>query len=560
MVTWLVGLGSLVLVIKPVGSYLLRVFTFQPTFLDAVFGRVERAFFRTLGEGPGRDMSAVEYGSALIITNLVLFIAAYAVLRLQAWLPFNPLHLPGVKPVVAFNTAASFTTNTNWQAYAGEHTLSDFSQFGALAFAEFLAPASGIAAGVAVIRAVSGQKLGNFFVDVTRASTRVLLPLAVLVTLLLVWQGTPETLGPYAHAHLITGGHQIIPRGPMASWDAIEHLGQNGGGYTAANSANPLENPTAVTNLIETIAMGFVPVSLFGLFGLMTRRMRMAWTLTAVAGAIFFAMLALSYFPEASGNPVINAFGLHGAANWVGKEIRLGIGGSALFTTSSMAFTTGSVVNAQDSLLPMASLAPFIGMFLNMVFGGKGVGLLNMMMFVILTVFLIGLMVGRTPEFLGKKIETREVSLASIAFLVHPLLILGGTALAVYLPTGRSGVLNPGPHGLTEILYAFSSGAANNGSALSGLHASQPFYAIAIGVVMIIGRYVSILAMLLIGESLLRKKTVPETVGTMRTDGVLFGGILLASVIIVNALAFLPVMAVGPIAEHYLLLAHRLFS
>ncbi|MGC8488804.1 MAG: potassium-transporting ATPase subunit KdpA [Clostridia bacterium] len=558
--TWLVVIGFLFLAIKPVGVYMMRVFTYQRTFMDPVFGRAEHWFWRLVGVDPEHDMGAVEYGAAFVLTNLVFMLGAYTVLRLQGGLPFNPQHFPNAPPYLAFNTSASFTTNTNWQAYSGENTLSYFSQFAALSFLQFTTPASGAAVGVAFVRTLSGRKLGNFFVDMTLACTRLLLPLAVIVTVLLVWQGVPESIGSYVHAHLLTGGTQIIPRGPIATWEAIEHLGQNGGGFTNANSANPLENPTAVTNIIETISMGLLPVAFFGMLGAMTKRWRTAWTLTAVAGVLYLAMLAIIYFPEMSGNPIVNALGLHGAANWVGKEVRLGIGGTSIFATSTMAFTTGSVVSAHDSFLPIPSLAFFTGMFLNMVFGGKGVGLLNMLMFVILTVFLIGLMVGRTPEFMGKKIETREVSLASIAFLIHPLLILGGTALAVYLPAGLKGVFNPGPHGLSEILYGFASGAANNGSAFGGLAASLPFYEVAIGVTMILARYASVLAMLLLGQSLLRKKTVPETVGTMRTDGPLFGGILLGSIIIVNALAFFPVIALGPIAEHYLLMAHHLFS
>ncbi len=558
-VTWFVVIAILALAMKPLGTYMARVFTFQPTFLDRIFGPIERAVFRTLGIDPGHDMGAVEYGVAFVLTNLVFFLGAYAVLRLQNILPFNPEHFRAVSPDIAFNTAASFTTNTNWQAYAGENTLSYFSQFGALSFLQFVTPASGAAVGVAFVRALAGRKLGNFFVDLTLACTRILLPLAVVVTLVLAWQGVPETLAGYVHAHTLTGVEQTIPRGPIASFEAIEHLGQNGGGFTAANSANPVENPTPVSNVVESIAMGLLPVAFFYLFGAMTGRTRVAWTLTAVAGTLFLLMLAMIYFPEKAGNPIVNALGLQGAANWVGKEIRFGIGGTSMFETATMAFTTGSVASAHDSFLPIPSLAFFLGLFLNMVFGGKGVGLLNMLMFVILTVFLIGLMVGRTPEFLGKKIETREVSLASVAFLLHPLLILAGTALAVAVPAARAAVLNPGPHGLSEILYAFSSGAANNGSAFGGLNAALPFYAVSIGIVMIIGRYASVLAMLLLGESLLRKKTVPETLGTMRTDGALFGGILLGTIVVVNALTFFPVMALGPVAEHYLLLAHRLF-
>lgn len=559
VLTWLVALGVLAIAIKPMGTYVARVFTFQPTVLDPVFARPERWFFRTIGVRPDDSMSAKQYGFALVITNLVFMLGAYVALRGQGLLPFNPLHLPAINPRLAFNTAASFTTNTNWQAYAGENTLSYFSQFAVLSFLQFVTPASGAAAGIAFLRALAGRPLGNFFVDLTLACTRLLLPLAVVFTLVLVWQGVPETLGNYLHIHTLAGPTQVVPRGPIASWEAIEHLGQNGGGFTNANSANPLENPTPVSNIIEIVAMGLLPVSFFYTFGVMTNRRRVAWTLIGVAGFLLLGMLALIYFPEAGGNPVVNALGLQGTANWVGKEIRLGIGGTSLFETATMAFTTGSVASAHDSYLPLSSLSFFIGMFLNMVFGGKGVGLLNMLMFVIITVFVIGLMVGRTPEFLGKKIETREVSLASIAFLLHPLLILGGVALAVYVPAGLAGVLNPGPHGLSEILYAFSSGAANNGSAFAGLNAALPFYEVAIGIVVVIGRYASLLAMLILGESLLKKKAVPETLGTLRTDNALFGGILLATIAILNALTFFPVIALGPLAEQFLLLQHRLF-
>ncbi len=557
--TWAVVFAVFLLTIKPMGTYMAKVFTFQPTFLDKPLSKVENWTFRMFGISRDSSMTAKQYGAAFLLTNLLWAILAYAMLRMQQFLPFNPEHFPAVNPLLAFNTAASFVTNTNWQAYAGENTLSYFSSFANLSFLQFVTPAAGAAVGIAFVRALAGKKLGNYFVDLTLVCTRVLLPLAVIVTLLLVGQGVPETLGAYLHAHTLAGGTQNIPRGPIASWEAIEHLGENGGGFTNANSANPLENPTALSNIIEILSMGLVPVAFFYAFGVMTGRRRLAWTLTAVAGGFFLVMLALVYFPEQAGNPILNSLGLATHQNMVGKEVRFGMGGTSIFETATMAFTTGSVASAHDSFLPLSSLAFYLGMFLNMVFGGKGVGLLNMLMFVIITIFLMGLMVGRTPEFLGKKIETREVSLASIAFLLHPLLILGGTALAVYLPVGMKGVFNPGPHGLSEILYGFTSAAANNGSAFGGLGASLPFYEISIGVVMIIARYASVLAMLLLGQSLLHKRRVPETSGTMRTDTPLFGGILFGSIIILNALTFFPVMALGPIAEQYLMVAHHLF-
>ncbi len=559
ILTWAVVIGVFLVTLKPLGTYMVRVFTFQPTILDRPLKPIENFIFRVIGVDRESSMSAKEYSLSLILTNFAWAVGAYILLRLQGQLPFNPQHFGAVNPQLAFNTATSFTTNTNWQAYAGESTMSYFSQFAVLSYLQFVTPATGGAAGIAFLRTLSGRKLGNFFVDLTLMTTRLLLPLSIIVTLILVAQGIPEALSPYLHVHSIVGQTQVVPRGPIASWEAIEHLGQNGGGYTNANSANPLESPTALTNVVLTIAMGLLPVAFFYAFGVITGRRRLGWTLIGVAGVLYLVMLALLYFPEAAGNPIINAIGLHTHANMVGKETRFGIGGTAIFSTSTMAFTTGSVASAHDSFLPISSIAFYMAMFLNMVFGGKGVGLLNMLMFVIITVFLIGLMVGRTPEFLGKKIEAKEVSLASVAFLIHPLLILAGTALAVATPAGMAGVFNPGPHGLSEIIYGFTSAAANNGSAFGGLGAALPFYEVALGIVVVIGRYASIIAMLFIGQSLLQKKAVPESAGTMHTDTVLFGGVLLGSIVILNALTFFPIMALGPIAEQYLMMAHHLF-
>lgn len=560
IVSWAVVIGGLLLLLKPMGTYMYKVFTFQPTLLDRPLKPLENLIFRIIHVTRDSDMTAWEYGVSFVLTNMVWALMAYTLLRVQGALPFNPEHFSNVNAGLAFNTSASFTTNTNWQAYSGENTMSYFSQFAVLEFLQFVTPASGGAVGLAFIRGVSGRKLGNFFVDLTLLLTRVLLPLALIFGVAFVAAGVPDTLAPYLHLHTLAGQTQIVPRGPIAGWEAIEHLGQNGGGFTNANSANPLENPSAMTNVLQTIAMGLVPVAFFYMFGLFSGKKRLAWTLIAVAGTLFLAMLAMIYFPEAAGNPIINALGLHGHGNYVGTELQLGMGGTSIFETSTMAFTTGSVASAHDSFLPIPGLAFFLGMFLNMVFGGKGVGLMNMLMFVILTIFLMGLMVGRTPEFLGKKIEAKEVSLTAIAFLLHPLLILAGSALAVSTSAGMAGVFNAGPQGLSEILYGFTSGAANNGSAFGGLGASLPFYEVAIGITVIIGRYASVVVMLLVGESLLQKKAVPETSGTMRTDTPLFWGILLGSVVVLNALTFFPIMALGPLAEHYLLVAHHLFS
>lgn len=557
--TWAVVFAVFAVTARPLGDYMARVFTGEPTILDRPFAPLEGAILRIAGVDAGVAMSAVQYATAFVVVNLVWMLLSYLFLRLQGILPFNPQHFGAVRPLLAFNTAASFTTNTNWQAYGGENTLSYFSQFANLGYLQFVTPASGAAVGVAFVRALSGRALGNFWSDLIKLSTRVLLPLAVIVALLLVALGVPETLAGYLHVHTLSGGAQTVARGPIATWEAIEHLGQNGGGFTNANSANPLENPSALTNLILIVSMGLVPVAFFPMFGRMAGRPKVAWTLFFVAAAFFLGMLAMIYFPEHAGNPILNALGLHGTTNMVGKEVRFGLGGTSLFETATMSFTTGSVASAHDSYLPLGQLAFFLGMFLNLVFGGKGVGLLNMLMLVILTVFLTGLMVGRTPEFLGKKIETREVSLTAVAFLIHPFLILVGSALAAATPAGLAGAFNPAPQGLSEIFYAFTSAAANNGSALGGLGAALPFYEVALGVVMLLGRYASVMAMLLVAASLLAKKATPQGAGTMRNDGLLFGSIVFGSILILNALTFFPIMALGPVAQQYLLAAvHRL--
>lgn len=553
--TWAVVFAVFALTCKPLGEYMARVFSDQPTFLDRPFKPLEGAILRVAGVDPSVAMTAVQYGTAFVVINLVWMLFSYLFLRIQGVLPFNPEHFGAVNPYLAFNTSASFTTNTNWQAYSGENTLSYFSQFANLSYLQFVTPASGACVGIAFVRALAGRPLGNFWSDLLKVCTRLLLPLSVIVALILVSQGVPETLAAYLKVHALAGGTQVVPRGPIATWEAIEHLGQNGGGYTNANSANPLESPTALTNIVLTIAMGLVPVAFFPFLGAMTGRRKTAWTLFGVAASFFLLMLAMIYFPEHLGNPILNALHLHGTTNMEGKEVRFGLGGTAIFETSTMSFTTGSVASAHDSYMPLGQMAFLLGMFLNLVFGGKGVGLVNMLMLVILTVFLVGLMVGRTPEFMGKKIEAREVSLTAIAFLLHPFLILVGTAIAAATPAGLAGVFNNPPQGLTEILYGFTSAAANNGSALGGLGAALPFYEIALGIVVIIGRYASVMAMILVAASLLAKRETPQGAGTLRTEGPLFGAIVFGSILILNALTFFPILALGPIAQHYILAA-----
>lgn len=556
---WVVVIGIFLVTVKPLGTYIAKVFSYEPTFLDRPMRPIENGIYRLFGIDPFKSMTAKQYGLALVLTNFAWIVIAYVLLRLQGHLPWNPEHMGAVNPQLAFNTATSFGSNTNWQAYSGETTMSYFSQFGNLEFLQFVTPAIGGTMLIAFIRALSGKKMGNFFVDLVLMCTRVLLPLAIVFTVLLVWQGVPETLAPYLHVHTITGQSQVVTRGPIASWESIEHLGTNGGGFTNANSANPLENPTPLTNIFETVMMGIWEIAFFYALGVMTGKKKLAWTLIGVAGIFYIAIGAMIYFPMHAGSPIINTLGLHGHVYRVGTELRMGTGGNTIFGMSTMSFTTGSVVTAHDSALPIPGLAFMIAMFLNMVFGGFGVGLLNMLMLVIIAVFIMGLMVGRTPEFLGKKIEAREMSLASIAFLLHPFIILVGTALSVALPAGLKGVYNPGPHGFSEILYGVLSGAANNGSAFGGLDAALPYYEVLIGIIMVLARFASVIAMFYLAESLLKKKAVPETSGTLRTEGLLFGGILTGAVVVLNALTFFPVVALGPLAEHYFLLAHHLF-
>lgn len=560
--TWIQwGLVFLVfaLLIKPLGTYMARVFTGQKTFLDPVFGPLEKLLFKILKVSPGDNMTGMQYGVAILASNLFMFLFMYLILRTQNLWPLNPMKLSALNPLLAFNTATSFTTNTNWQAYSGENTMSYLSQI-SLSWLQFTTPATGAAAGIAVVRGLAGKPLGNFWVDITKWLTRVFLPLAMIFGFLFLWQGVPENFNNYTQVTTIAGHHQLVPQGPIASFESIEHLGNNGGGYTNANSANPIENPTALSNVFQILAMGILPVSFFYTFGIVTERRKLAWTFISVATFFFVGSLFLIYFPEMAGNPILNHLGINASmGNMVGKENRFGMSGTSLFETATMAFTTGSVASAHDSYTPLASLAFFTAMFLNMIFGGKGVGLINMMIFAIVTIFLMGLMVGRTPEFMGKKIEAREVTLASIAFLIHPLLILVGTAFGAGTPLGLAGAYNPGPHGFSEILYGFSSGAANNGSAFGGLGAALPFYEILIGIEVVLGRYGSIIAMLILADSLRRKKSVPQTSGTMRVDTPLFASILIGTILVMNALTFFPVLALGPIAEQYLMMAGHLF-
>lgn len=545
-----ITLGVILLLVKPMGSYLVKVFGNEKSWLDRVFGPVERGIYRIMGVREEESMGWKKYLGAVLLVNFIMLILMYAVLRLQKYLPLNPDGVDNVPPGLAFNTAVSFITNTNWQAYSGENTLSYLSQMIAITFPMFTSAATGFAVAIAFIRGLIGRQdnLGNFYVDLTRSITRVFIPLSFIVALILVSQGVPQTLLGAVDASTVEGATQTITRGLVASLESIKHIGTNGGGWFGTNAAHPFENPTPLSNFIHIVCMMLLPTSLVYAFGLMIKNKRQGRVLFAAMGIIFLVMLSVAFYAEYRGVSAVQALGVQG--NMEGKEVRFGPSESALFTTVTTAATTGSVNNMHESLTPLGGLVPLAEMMLNNVFGGKGVGLLNGLLYLILSVFICGLMVGRTPEFLGKKIEGREVKLAAIAILVHPLIILAPTALALARQGSVASIANPGMHGLSEVLYAFASGAANNGSAFAGLSANTNFYNIMIGLVMLAGRYISIIVMLATAGSLAVKRVVPETSGTLRTNTTVFTGILIMIILVIGALTFFPALVLGPIAEH----------
>jgi potassium-transporting ATPase potassium-binding subunit len=555
-------------IVVPLGSYMATVFTGARTWLDPVLDPLDSAIYRLSGIDVSEQQRWWPYCKAMLLTNLAMFALIVAILELQPLLPLNPDHFSGfLSPWLAFNTAASFITNTDWQNYAGERTLSYFSQMFAIIFPMFTSATTGLACGVAFIRALNGSvEVGNFYVDLTRSITRVVLPLSLLMAIVYVGLGIPSTFGGAVEARTLEGprgaapGTQTIARGLVAPLIAVKHLGTNGGGWFNANSSHPFENPSPVTNVLEVVSLAAIPSALIWTLGLMLNRRRQAAVFFIVMFAFYLVFLGLAYGAERAGNPLLTAQGLNPAqGNMEGKEVRFGQAQTALFVTGTTAFTTGSVDAMHDSLTPLASITPFSQMMLNMIFGGKGVGFITLIIFAILGVFLTGLMVGRTPEFLGKKIEAHEVKLAAVSFLMHPLLILGGLTLTLALHLDLTSVLNPGFHGFSEILYAYTSSAANNGSAFAGLNGNTPWWNASLGLVMLFGRYVSIVLMLALAGSLAVKKPVPQTAGTMRTDDALFAAVLVVTILILGALTFFPFLAIGPIAEHLAMLAHRTF-
>jgi K+-transporting ATPase ATPase A chain len=545
------------------GKWLARTFTSPAHALP------ERLTYRALGVDPSEAMSWKRYGMVLLLSNAAMMLLGYLVLRLQDVLPFDTLQRAAQGPDLAFNTAASFITNTNWQSYAGETSLSNFSQMAVITFLMMVSASTGVAAAGGFIRGLSRKNaadIGNYWVDFTRVLYRVLLPLSFIMALVYVWQGIPQTLNADAWATTLEGARQQLVMGPVASLESIKHIGTNGGGFFSMNAAHPFENPTPLTNTLHMLSMLLIPSALTYALGSMIGRRRQGWAFFAAFLVMFIGFLALVYHAEQQGNPLLARIGADQSlsiqqpgGNLEGKKMRFGIAQTSLFVAVTTAATTGSVDAMHDSLTPIGGLVPMVQMMLNNVFGGDGVGLINLLTFAILTVFLVGMMIGRTPEFLGKKIEAREMKLVMLAVLAHPISILGFTALAAVMPSTMASLANTGPHGFSEVLYAYTSGTANNGSAFAGLNANTPFFNTTIGFAMLIGRYLTLLPMLAVAGCLAGKKSIPESAGTLSTSTGLFTVLLVFVIVVVGGLTFLPSLALGPIVEQLLMASGHLF-
>jgi K+-transporting ATPase ATPase A chain len=548
----------------PIAAFMQRVYAGERTFLTPVLAPVERGAYRLAGVDPERQQHWTGYALALLAFNLAGFLLLYLMLRLQAALPWNPEGFAPMAPDLAFNTAISFVTNTNWQAYSGEAALSYFSQMAGLTVQNFVSAATGMAVAVAVARgfaARSASTIGNFWVDLTRSVLYVLLPLAILGALVLIAEGVPQSLAPYTRTVTLEGAEQVIAQGPAASQIAIKQLGTNGGGFFGVNSAHPLENPTLAANFLQCVYILLLPVAFVFLFGRMVGDRRQGLAIFAAMGVLFVAGLAVVYAGEAGGNPLLASLPVDQAAgNMEGKEARFGAALSALWAAATTAASNGSVNAMHDSFMPLPGLVLLLNMQSGeVIFGGVGAGLYGMLLFVVLAVFLAGLMVGRTPEYLGKKIEAREVKLAVLAFLSMPLGILVFGAFAATVPAALAAVQDPGPHGFSEILYAYSSATGNNGSAFGGFGAALPFHTTLQGIAMQLGRFAFIVPMLAIAGSLAAKTPAPPSAGTFPTHGPLFAVLLIATVVILGALTFFPALALGPIAEAVSLAAGETF-
>ncbi|WP_173087871.1 potassium-transporting ATPase subunit KdpA [Devosia sp. 1635] len=554
--------GIIILLVKPLGAYMTCVYNGDRTWLSPMLGPVERLLYRISGTSEKEEQHWTHYAVAMVLFNLAGFFLLYGLQRFQTLLPFNPAGMGEVGPELAFNTATSFVTNTNWQSYGGETTMSYLTQMAGLAVQNFVSAATGMAIAIAVIRGFSRKSvstLGNFWVDMTRSTFYVLLPLCIVLTLVYVALGVPQTLGAYVNATTLEGQQQTLAIGPVASQLAIKMLGTNGGGFFNANSAHPFENPDALSNLIQMVSIFAIGAALTNVFGRMVGNQRQGWAIFATMGALFLVGVAVCYWAEAAGNPLLHALGLEGG-NMEGKEVRFGIPLSALFAVITTAASCGAVNAMHDSFMALGGMIPMINMMLGeIIIGGVGAGFYGIILFVVLAIFVAGLMVGRTPEYLGKKIEAKEVKMAMLAVLCLPLAMLGFTAFAAVLPAGISSIWNPGPRGFSEILYAYTSATANNGSAFGGLSANTPWYNITLGIAMLMGRFLVIIPALAIAGSLVTKNAAPPSSGTLPTDGKLFVGLLLGVIVIVGGLTFLPALALGPIAEHFAMLAGQTF-
>jgi len=590
-------LGVVLLCVKPLGRYIAEVMAGTPIWPLRAGAPLERLIYRAGGVNPAAEMDAKRYAIALLLFNTLGVLVVYALQRLQAWLPLNPQGFANVSPDSSFNTALSFVTNTNWQGYSGESTMSYLTQMAALVVQNFLSAATGIVVAFALIRGLArhtSSTIGNFWVDLTRTTLYILLPLATVLALVLASQGVVQNFTAYKDVTTIealtyqqpkvdaTGNPvkdaagnavqetlsthtQTLPMGPMASQESIKELGTNGGGYTNANSAHPFENPNALTNFLEMLALLVIPAALTYTFGRAVGDTRQGWAVLAAMLILLVPLLGLAEYSEQAGNPLIahlgvdqSAGGLQSGGNMEGKETRFGIAGSALFATVTTATSTGAVDSMHDSFTPLGGFVPLFQMQLGeVVFGGVGTGLYSILIFAIVGVFIAGLMIGRTPEYLGKKIEAFEMKMTAIAILVMPVLVLVGTAVAVSVSAGQAGVGNPGAHGFTEILYAFSSAANNNGSAFSGISANTMFYNVALGLTVWFGRFWPIVAVLAVAGSLAAKKRVPVTSGTMPTHGPTFVVLLIGTILLVGALTFVPALALGPIVEHLMLWGNK---
>ncbi|MBF2069313.1 potassium-transporting ATPase subunit KdpA [Fischerella thermalis] len=548
----------ILIVITPFfGRYIARVFLGETTVFDSVFNPVERIIYILGGIRSKQDMTGSQYIRAVLFSNFIMGVVVYLILKFQGILPFNPMNLKALSWDLALHTTISFLTNTDQQHYIPEITLSYFSQTAALGFLMFTSAATGLAVGIAFIRGLTGRPLGNFYVDLVRGITRILLPISLLGAIALIILGTPQTLLPTQVVTTLEGGTQYIARGPVASFEMIKQLGENGGGFFAANSAHPFENPNGASNLIEMLAMLSIPAALIYTYGLFANNTKQAWLLFWMVFAIFIILVAVTATSEYQGNTLVNAILGYEIPNLEGKEVRFGSILTAFWAIATTSTMTGAVNGMHDSLMPTGGFATLLNMFLQIIWGGQGTGTAYLFIYLILTVFLTGLMVGRTPEFLGRKIEKREIVLASLVLLIHPIAVLIPSAITLYFPETLAGINNPGFHGVSQVVYEYTSASANNGSGFEGLADNSLWWNLSTIVSLLLGRYVPIIAILLLADSMTRKQTVPATPGTLRTDTLLFTSVTAGVILILGVLTFFPVLALGPIAEGFKIASGR---